>query len=110
VVGDKKTLNKCDNLLHIYQNGKVCTECASNYDVFYRNFLNSDLIFFLRIIAIHSNENLLQQIYAYLWKVYENDFKKKRTEKVRRNAYSRKGKASQSEIYQYEKNSDQLFL
>ncbi len=110
VVGNKESLNKCDYLCHIYQNDSACNECTSNFDVFYNNFLSSDLIFFLRIMALNSNENLLQQIYVYLWKVYENEYKKKRKDKTRRNAYGGCGKASMTGVCHYVKNSDQVFF
>lgn len=83
VVGNrKKQANNCHYLAHIYRkNGNECQECIGNFEEFYDSFLSSDLIFFLRILTINSSDNLTQQIFVYLWKIYVRQFKTKKKKK-----------------------------
>jgi hypothetical protein len=71
----KKHNNNCNYLAHIYKKDDICQECIDNFETFYDIFLSSDLILFLRILAINSSDILIQQIFVYLWKIYLQQFK-----------------------------------
>lgn len=98
-VVSKRIANKCDYLYHMYknENENVCQECENNFNVFYQNFLSSDLIFFLKIVAINSSDNLIQQIFVYMWKIYEREFKSQRRT-LRRHGISQKKKLPKNDI------------
>jgi hypothetical protein len=77
---DNKCLRKCeiypDESLNVKDNSINCSDCELLLKKFLYDFLDRDSIFLLKIIALNSNDALIQKLLVYFYKIFRINYKK----------------------------------